>query len=42
MVSQNRDHHQLDLNLVAAYIKGIIKAQFTLSIAAIQVSVMEK
>ena len=38
----NRDHHQLDSNLVAAHIKGIIKAQFTLSVAAIQVSVMEK
>ena len=31
----NRDHHQLDSNLVAAHIKGIIKAQFTLSVAAI-------
>ena len=38
----NRDHHQLDSNLVAAHIKGIIKAQFTLSAAAIQASVMEK
>ena len=38
----NRDHHQLDLNLVAAHIKGIIKVQFTLSIATIQESVMEK
>ena len=38
----NRDHHQLDSNWVAAHIKGIIKAQFTLSIAAIQASVMEK
>ena len=38
----NRDHHQLDSNLVAVHIKGIIKAQFTLSIAAIQASVMEK
>ena len=27
----NRDHHQLDLNLVAAHIKAIIKAQFTLT-----------
>ena len=38
----NRDHHQLDLNLVAAHIKAITKAQFTLSTAAIQASVMEK
>ena len=38
----NRDHHQLDSNLVAAHIKGIINAQFTLSVAAIQASVMEK
>ena len=38
----NRDHHQLDSNLVAAHIKGIIKAQFTLSAASIQASVMEK
>ena len=38
----NRDHHQLDSNLVAAHIKAIIKAQFTLTIAAIQASVMEK
>ena len=38
----NRDHHQLDSNLVAAHIKTIIMAQFTLSTAAIQASVMEK
>ena len=38
----NRDHHQLDSNLVATHIKTIIKAQFTLSVAAIQASVMEK
>ena len=38
----NRDHHQLDLNLVAAHIQAIIKAQFTLSAAAIQAIVMEK
>ena len=38
----NRDHHQLDSNLVAAHIKVIIKTQFTLSVAAIQASVMEK
>ena len=30
----NRDHHQLDSNLVVAHMKAIIKAQFTLSIAA--------
>ena len=38
----NRDHYQLDSNLVAAYIKAIIKVQFTLTTAAIQASVMEK
>ena len=38
----NRDHHQLDSNLVAAHIKAIIKAQITLTTAAIQASVMEK
>ena len=38
----NRDHHQFDSNLVAAHIKAIIKAQFTLFVAAIQSSVMEK
>ena len=38
----NRDHHQLDSNLVVAHIKAIIKVQFTLTTAAIQASVMEK
>ena len=38
----NQDHHQLDSNLVAAHIKAIIKAQFTLSVASIQASVIEK
>ena len=38
----NQDHHQLDSNLVAAHIKAIIKAQFTLTTASIQSSVMEK
>ena len=38
----NQDHHQLDSNLVTAHIKAIIKAQFILSAAAIQESVMEK
>ena len=38
----NRDHHQLDSNLVVAHMKVIIKAQFTLFVAAIQASVMEK
>ena len=37
----NRDHRQLDSNLVAAHMKAIIKAQFTLSVASIQASVME-
>ena len=38
----NRDHHQLDSKLVASHIKALIKAQFTLSMASIQESVMEK
>ena len=38
----NRDHHQLDSNLVATHIKAIIKAQFTLTITVIQANVMEK
>ena len=38
----NRGHHQLDSNLVVAHIKAIIKAQFTLTMTAIQVSVIEK
>ena len=38
----NRDHHQLDSNLVATHIQVIIKAQFTLSVAAIQAIMMEK
>ena len=38
----NRDHHQLNSNLIAARIKGIIKAQFTLSVAVIQTSMMER
>ena len=38
----NWDHHQLDSNLVAAHIKAIIKAQFTLTTTDIQESVMEK
>ena len=38
----NRDHHQLGSNLVATHIKAIIKAQFTLTTASIQESVMEK
>ena len=38
----NRDHHQLNSNLVAIHMKAIIKAQLTLSIAAIQASVVEK
>ena len=37
-----RDHHQLDTKLVGAHIQAIIKAQFTLSAAAIQAIVMEK
>ena len=38
----NQGHHQLDSNLVVAHIKAIIKAQFTLTTATIQASVMEK
>ena len=38
----NRDHYQLDSNLVAAHIKAIIMVQFTLTATAIQASVMEK
>ena len=38
----NRDHHQLDSKLTATHIKALIQAQFTLTTAAIQVSVMEK
>ena len=38
----NRDHHQLDSNLVVVHIKAIIRALFTLSVAAIQATVMEK
>ena len=38
----NWDHQQLDSNLIAAYIQGMIKAQFTLLVAAIQASIVEK
>ena len=38
----NWDHHQLDSQLVATHIKTLIQAQFTLTTAAIQASVMEK
>ena len=38
----NRDHHQLDSNLVVVHIKVIIKAQLTLTTTAIQASVIEK
>ncbi|RVW42730.1 Serine/threonine-protein phosphatase 7 long form-like [Vitis vinifera] len=38
----NLDHQQLDSNLIAAYIQGMIKTQFTLSVAAIQASIVEK
>ena len=38
----NRDHQQLDSNLVADHIKTMIKAQFTLSVVAIQATIMEK
>ena len=35
----NRDHQQLDSNLVATHIKEMIKVQFTLSVADIQASI---
>ena len=38
----NWDHQQLDSNLVANHIKAMIKTQFTLSVAAIQATIMEK
>ena len=38
----NRDHHQLDSQLVSTHIKTLIQAQFTLSTVDIQASVMEK
>ncbi|RVW22504.1 hypothetical protein CK203_107293 [Vitis vinifera] len=38
----NQDHQQVDSNLIAAHIQGMIKAQFTLSVAAIQASIVEK
>ncbi|RVW46035.1 hypothetical protein CK203_068655 [Vitis vinifera] len=38
----NQDHHQLDSNLIAAHIEEMIKTQFTLSVAAIQASVVER
>ena len=38
----NRNHHQLDSQLVSTHINALIQAQFTLSTAAIQASVMEK
>ena len=37
----DRDHQQLDSNLVVVHIKAIIKAQFTMSVATIQASIME-
>ena len=38
----NRDHRQLDSNLVANHIKAMIKTQFTLLVAVIQATIMEK
>ena len=37
-----RDHQQLDSKLVADHIKVMIKTQFTLSVASIQATIMEK
>ena len=38
----NRDHKKLDSNLITDNIKAMIKTQFTFSIGAIQVTIMEK
>ena len=38
----NRDHKKLDSNLITDNIKAMIKTQFTLSIGAIQVTIVEK
>ena len=38
----NRGNQQLDSNLVSNHIKAMIKAQFTLSLAIIQATIMEK
>ena len=38
----NQDHQQLDSNLIVDHIKAMIKAQFTLPVAAIQATIMEK
>ena len=38
----NRDHQQSNSNLVADHIKAMIKTRFTLSVAAIQATIMEK
>ena len=38
----NRDHQQLDSNLVVDHIKAMIKARFTLSVIVIQATIMEK
>ena len=41
-VCLNPDHQQLHSNWIVDHIKAMIKAQFTLSIAVIQVTIMEK
>ena len=38
----NQDHHQLGSNMIAAHIEGMLNAQFTISMAAIQASALEK
>ena len=38
----NQDHHQLDSNLIVVHIEGMIKTQFTLLVAVIQTSVVER
>ena len=38
----NREHQQLEFNLIVAHIKAMIKVPFTFSVIAIQASIMEK
>ena len=38
----NQYHHQLDSYLIAAHIEGMIKTQFTLLVATIQASVVQR
>ena len=38
----NQDHQQLNSNLIAAYIQGMIKTQFTLLVVVIEASIVDK